>query len=406
MPQIIKLPELVNYQKELMNFVDDPSTRFISFLKARQVGGSFFNKILVTKWALSEQNQKIGYLTPTLKLSKLFFKELSESLKPFIKNENKTDLIIEFKTGSYCQFFSAESKDSIRGFQFHYVILDEVAYMNTDDINLIIRPTWMIVGKKIIFTSTPNGNQGFFYDQCQLALNDEPGYKIKTATIYDNPFIKIEDIEVIKRQIPERVWQQEYLGLFVNGSGTVFTNINKCIFNIKYIQGEDTYAAIDWAKQNDYTVVTIMNSKRQVIDIYRINTVEYILQVKFIIEFLKKYNPKIVLSEENNIGTVVNEILKRDYKGQIKTITLDNTLKKTIIENLIVGFESEDILIPDNEILKRELQAFSCTYNTQTQTIKYSAPTGLHDDMVISLAYVYWLVKQMAKSSHAIPQRR
>jgi len=390
--KIIKLPAPLTYQKDIIDWLEEPETKFVTFLKSRQSGGSFLNKLLVTKWALENKNVKIGYITPTLKLSKRFFKELTQSLRPFISNENKTDLIIDFNTGSDLQFFSAESKDSIRGFQFHYVILDEVAFMNTNDINLIIRPTWMIIGRKVIMCSTPNGNNGFFYDNCQMSLNDEPHYKIKQISIYDNPFITPEEIASIRKQVPERVFRQEYLGEFIDGSGTVFTNILNCIDD-NPVKNLPCYAAIDWGKQNDYTVLTIINDLNQVIYIYRINAIEYIQQVKIISEKLRQWNPKKVISEENNIGTVVNELLKKDYKGNVQTINLDNSLKKEIIENLVVGFEQQDISIPNNDILIRELQAFTCNYNIKTQTVKYSAPHGLHDDCVISLAYAYHYIK-------------
>jgi phage FluMu gp28-like protein len=395
--KIVKLPKPLTYQKDIIDWVNDPTIKFITFLKSRQSGGSFLNKLLVAKWSLENNNEKIAYITPTLKLSKLFFKELCQSLQPYIRNENRTDLIIEFITGTYVQFFSAESKDSIRGFQFHYVIMDEVAFMNTDDINLIIRPTWMIIGKKIIFTSTPNGNQGFFFDNYNLALNDEPGHKLKQISIYDNPFISPEDIEAIRKQVPERVFKQEYLGEFVNGSGTVFSNYMNCIGE-PIIKQDIYYAGIDWGKVNDYTVLTIINSHKEVVDIYRINGLDYTQQVQIIADRLNKWKPKKVISEENNIGTVVNELLKKLYKGNIQTVTLDNSMKKDIIENLIVGFETQDITIPNNDILLRELQSFSCKYNHNTQTIKYTAPNGLHDDTIISLAYAYSLVKNNKKN--------
>jgi len=114
-----------------------------------------------------------------------------------------------------------------------------------------------------------------------------------------------------------------------------------------------------------------------------------------IIPILNKWKPKVTISEENNIGTVINELLKKEYTGHIRTITLDNQCKKNMIEELIVAFEQQLIGIPNDDALLRELQAFSCVYNPQTQNVKYSAPNGLHDDMVISLAYAYYAVNNM-----------
>lgn len=391
----VKLPSPLNYQKDIIDWLDDPDVKYVSFLKSRQSGGSFLNKLLVSKWGLTEKKCKIGYITPTLKLGKLFHSEIVESLKPFILESNGTDLSIKFKTNTTVQFFSAEQGNTIRGNQFHYAIIDEAAFMNDDVFNFSIRQTWLTIGKKIILCSTPNGNQGFFYSFCQLGLNGEPGYRTKTINIYDNPFIDPKEIEQIKKIIPERVFKQEYMGEFLDGSGTVFTNFKNCVLETPTLTGK-YYAAIDWAKVNDYTVLTIINNLYEVVEIYRINQLEYTQQINLITEKLKKYNPIQTISEENNIGSVVNELLRKQYKGNIKSVILDNQLKKQIIEELVVAFENNQIKIPNNDILLRELQSFTATYNHSTGNIKYSAPSGLHDDTVISLAYAYYASKNVS----------
>lgn len=389
---VVKLPKPLPYQKQIIDWANDSTSKYICFLKSRQSGGSYCNKLLVSKWALENKNAKIGYITPTLKLSKLFFSELVISLKLFITNSNGTDLIINFINGSRIQFYSAESKDSIRGFQFHFLVADESAFMSDDVWNYVIKPTTMIIGRKVVLTSTPNGAQGFFHQYCTYGFNNEPGYKTKAINIYDNPFISKEEIEKIKTQIPAKVFAQEYMAQFVDGAGSVFTNYQKCIIK-NPVKTTKVYAAVDWAKTEDYTVLTIMSDKAQVLYRYRINGMDYTQQVRLIAGKLNEWKPAMTISEENNIGQVVNELLKKAYKGALRCITLDNDFKREIIEDLIVAFEQGTIGIDDDEVLLRELQSFTCTYNPQTQKIKYAARTGLHDDCVISLAYAYHLAK-------------
>lgn len=265
--------------------------------------------------------------------------------------------------------------------------------MSDNVFNLIIRPTFLITGLKIVMCSTPNGAQGFFHQYVNYGLDELMSYKTKVISIYDNPFIDVEEIKLIKSQIPERVFRQEYLGEFLDGSGSVFNNFRNCINESPKLDG-NYYAAIDWGK-GDYTVLTIINEAKEVVLIYRVNAIEYTQQIKHIIPILNKWKPKVTISEENNIGTVINELLKKEYTGHIRTITLDNQFKKNMIEELIVAFEQQLIGIPNDDALLRELQAFSCVYNPQTQNVKYSAPNGLHDDMVISLAYAYYAVNNM-----------
>jgi len=103
--KIIKMPKPLQYQQDILDLLDEDKVKFVTFLKSRQSGGSFLNKMLVVKWALENPNSRIGYITPTLKLSKLFFKELCDSLEPYIAKKNSSDLIIEFITKSSVQFF-------------------------------------------------------------------------------------------------------------------------------------------------------------------------------------------------------------------------------------------------------------------------------------------------------------
>jgi len=393
MTQPIKFPPLLTYQTGLLEDINLPGVKFVTFLKSRQSGGSYFNKWLVSKWGLESKNEKIGYITPTLKLSKLFFKELCESLEPLIRLANKSDLYIEFVTGSNLQFFSAESEDSIRGFQFHRLIVDEASFMKPDLFDTILRPTVLINGKTVVLCSTPNTASGFFHQHYQLGLDElYPQYKSRKITIFDNPFVSKDEIEVIKNTIPERVFKQEYMSEFLDGDGAVFTNYKNCI-GVGRLTGK-YYAAIDWAREIDSTVLTIINEFKEVVSINRWTGLDYTVQVDMVVKILNKWKPLMTISEENNIGQVVNELLKKQYTGQIKRITLDNSFKREIIENLIVAFETKTIMIPDDENLLNELSWFSVTYNPQTQTVKYGAKSNLHDDCVISLAYAYHAVNK------------
>jgi phage FluMu gp28-like protein len=343
--------------------------------------------MLVIKWALENKRVRIGYVTPTLKLSKLFFKELSQSIKPYLKETNKTDLVMEFLTGSTVQFFSAESGDSIRGFQFEYLIIDEAAYQPKSFWDDVLEATVLIKGRKVLMCSTPNFADGFFHQHVQLGFGDNPKYWTKKITIYDNPFLDADTIGGIKAKIPEKAWRKEYLSEFLDGEGVVFSNFRNCIGTHRAYK--KCFVGIDWAKQNDYTVVTVINEFNEIIDIQRWTGMDYTKQVVKVLEILNKYNPECVISEENNIGAVVNEMLKKQYKGRLLTPSLTNSTKVEMIEKLVVAFEQQLIVIPNNDNLLNELGYFSCTYNPQTQTVKYSAPNGLHDDMVISLAYAY-----------------
>lgn len=400
--KVIKLPHPTKYQQQIIDYCNDDSIKYISIVAGRQCGKSFLLKMLVTKFGLEAKNNIITYVTPTFRLSRLFYKQIVTALKDYIKTENATELRIDFITGSYLQFFSSESKDSIRGFQSTILLIDESAYIDDLTFQNILYPTLLVKGKKMILASTPCGASGFFHKYVMDGLDNKPGYAAVTTNIYENPFVTKEQIESIKSQVPLKSFQQEYLGEFLDGSGAVFSNYKNCLIKGDIKKSTTFFAAIDLAKSVDYSVLTIMNEFKQVVYRYRVTGLDYTVQVKQFIEILNKWKPIITILELNNIGSIVAEMMKKDYKGKMKYITLDNAFKREIIEDLIVAFEQGKIEIDNDENLLRELAAFSVNYNPQTQTVKYGAKNGFHDDCVISLSYCYYACSKLNKNNYSI----
>jgi hypothetical protein len=61
------------------------------------------------------------------------------------------------------------------------------------------------------------------------------------------------------------------------------------------------------------------------------------------------------------------------------------TLKKNLIDSLRIKLEQSQITFPNIPVLIDELKAYEYT-TTNSSTLKFSAPSGKHDDCVISLA--------------------
>ena len=66
-----------------------------------------------------------------------------------------------------------------------------------------------------------------------------------------------------------------------------------------------------------------------------------------------------------------------------------------MIEDLAVLFEQKEIQILNISWLVDELEAFTYIYNQNTRNVQYSAPQGVHDDSVISLALSYQAIKDL-----------
>jgi hypothetical protein len=73
----------------------------------------------------------------------------------------------------------------------------------------------------------------------------------------------------------------------------------------------------------------------------------------------------------------------------VRDFTTTNTSKAELIERLASDFEKSNIKIPNDPTLIAELQSFGAERLPGGQT-RYAAPSGMHDDMVMSLALAWY----------------
>ena len=101
--------------------------------------------------------------------------------------------------------------------------------------------------------------------------------------------------------------------------------------------------------------------------------------------------------EVNNQGDVFYEMLKQKVGNLIHPFVTTSKTKPIMIEDLAVLFEQKDISVLDLPWLIDELESFTYIYNPNTRNVQYSAPQGIHDDGVISLALAAQAKKHLGK---------
>jgi phage FluMu gp28-like protein len=97
-----------------------------------------------------------------LSKSRKTFLELLDASHKIIKQSNKAELTLEFVNGSTLQFLSAERYDSIRGFSFSHMVVDEAAFIKEIAMQEAIYPTLSALGKKCLIISTPKSKNWFY----------------------------------------------------------------------------------------------------------------------------------------------------------------------------------------------------------------------------------------------------
>ena len=339
------------------------------------------------KWCLDNPNWKVVWVSPTYKQCKKVFKDIRRALDKvnlYGKKPNESDLVFYFNNSSELLFYSAEAYDSIRGETFDAGVGDEMAFWKREAWTEVLKATLLVRGKKFLGLSTPKGKNLFYELANQEHVNED--YKTFFGTSYDNPFIDVKEIDDAKRTLPDHIFRQEYLAEFLDDGGSVFRNIQDCI-NVG-VKSNTNFFGLDLGRADDYTVLSIADSKNNEVFCGRWRHMEWSSIISKVVEKLNEFKA-IGYVECNGAQDSIYEQIRNKVnynKTSIKPFTTTAKSKPIIIEDMIVNFENKEIGLMGYDWQIAELEVFTYEYNVKTRSVKYSAPTGLHDDYVMSRA--------------------
>lgn len=396
-----------SYQQAVINEVKDAkgSGKTVVVKSRRQVGKSVLIANLLLYYAINYKGTKNYVLSPTLKQGKNIYKSIINAISGcgIIKSKNATDLFITLINGSSISIKSAEQKESLRGETCTGILcIDECAYISSEVYN-IVKP-WCDFHKAVtLMVSTPFVKSGFFWEYYNHGLNRE--YNCVSIDWSDEKYQDDMDfilppskLEEYKKLLPKNVFLTDYLGIFIDDDGTVFTDFKKCINKNEIKDSDKLYLGIDWAAgvESDDTVIVAFNQYGKQVYLDYFNKLTPTQQIDRIEKFIVQYKNQIVVvqTELNSLGTPLTDFLKN--RPQIKTIinkfvgfNTTNSSKNAIVQNLQIAFEQKEIEILEDEKQSRELATYTAEYNAKTRNVSYNAPNGLHDDICIAMMLAY-----------------
>lgn len=389
----VKLYTPHSNQLRIHDSIKNEPYKYYALNIGRQFGKSLLGVNQGLDWFFNEKNVKIGWVSPIYRQCKKVFNDIDNAFQKnqqVFKDKNKTDLYFKSHSDSVIQFYSSDSYNTIRGETFDYLIIDEAAWQSEQAWTEVLRATVLVKGRKVLFLSTPKGKNWFFNLHCLDGTN--PQYKSFTMTSYDNPLILPSEIDDAWLTLPENVFRQEYLAEFIDGGAGVFMSVP---INETPQQDSRYFAGVDLGRADDYTVLTVINSKGESVycERWRHDTWQNI--VNHIIPILKHYQPK-TLVEVNSIGDVIYEQIKKEYPNT-HPFTTTSKSKQDIVEGLQVAIQNKEFTILKKEWLIKEFELFTYEYSAKTRSIKYSSPSGFHDDGVMSCCIAYKAMKDLSK---------
>ena len=377
-----------NGQKKIIDGFADSDHKFGVVSCGRQFGKSLLGQNIMLYWLLATRNQKGGWVSPIYNQAKKVFQELSDAANQLIVHSNKADLTMTFVNGSTLQFLSAERYDSIRGFSFNYIVVDEAAFIREEAMNEAIYPTLSALGKKCLIISTPK-SKNWFYTAFLKGINTSDDYISFRGISTDNPHISQTFIDEQAKSLPTDIFRQEYLAEFSEATNDVFRGLdNICILNEweEPQRNKQYYFGCDVGLSNDYTVCTIIDESGRTAKILRFNGKSIAEAGKTIVATLRRYNVRGGYIETNNVGQAIYELI-RGENIKCKGFVTTQDSKATGVRKLIEDIENGVVLLPSKQLMPEcydELSAYTYRISANGK-LSFSHPNGYHDDVVDSL---------------------
>ena len=378
-------------QVKCLKSITSSSAMYHTIVTGRQWGKSFFAIQLLLYYAINKPNSEVMFVTLSYRQGSKVFNQLMKGIgnTNIVAKKNSMENSITLINGSQIYFVSVQQPENLLGYSIDYLFIDEAAMIKDITFERVLRPFLRVRGKKCFLFSTPRG-KNYFYKMYKLGENElESYYSSFKGDIYGNPYANTQEMEEARKTLPDAIFRSEYLAEFVDG-GTVFPSLDKNALLKAWqdvIKGERYYAGLDIALQKDYLVLTILNSKGEIVRCYRDNNKPMLTMVENVKTLLNKYNPQLTIVETNGIGNGgVFELLQKGHRS-VEPFVTGSTNKQELVEDLIFDLQNDSIKIPHRDFFPYyidEMADFGFDYSPKTRRVVYNSISG-HDDCVISL---------------------
>ena len=355
---------------------------------------------MATSYALScaDLGATVAWIAPTYRNSRPLWRAAERAVAPVAHKltVRRSEREIVFPGGGSLFVYSADNPDAMRGMSFDLVIIDEASRVSEESWTDVIQPTLADRGGRAMLISTPVGRNWFYREWLKGRQHSERIASFQ-APSSANPMPTIrEAFERARETVSDRTFRQEWLAEFVDDGGGVFRSVTDAV-RAQHVDAPNTdhtyVAGLDWALSNDYTVLTVIDqTEHEVVHVERMTMVDYAVQRQRIHALCERWNVYLVVAESNAMGKPNNDELRR-MGIRLRDFVTTNQSKAAAIESLAAAFDHRQIALLEFRPLIDELQAYEAQ-RLDSGAMRYSAPEGVHDDCVMSLALAWTACSQ------------
>jgi phage FluMu gp28-like protein len=324
------------------------------------------------------------WVAPIFAQAKIAFRRLKRALPQSLYEANESELTITLANGAIIWFKSAENPDSLFGEDVYAAVLDEATRMKEEAWHAV-RTTLTATRGPVRIIGNVKGRHNWAYRMARKAESGEPNMAYHKLTAHDAVeagVLTLDEVLDAQAQLPDAVFRELYLAEPTEDGSNPFgmEAIADCIAPLG--EGPPTAWGWDLARGkragSDWTVGIGLNVGRIVCAFDRFQA-PWNQQVERI-RYLTGIVPALV--DATGVGDPIVEELQRGA-GNYEGFNFTPQSKQHIMEGLALKINQRLLRFPEG-VIANELEAFEYQY-TRTG-VSYSAPEGLNDDCVCSLA--------------------
>ena len=341
----------------------------------------------------------------------------SHVLKQAIVQPVISELRLDLGGLGQIDFRSTESEGGAgRGGGYHWAVIDEASRTPKEAYEADIRPALADTRGRSLLISTPHGMDELFYDLYQRGADGDPDIGIFHASTLDcwrsrfaaKPEVLAtmeEEWAFIQRTTSAAKFREEYLAEFLQAEGQLFS-VKPDLFRGRLreaVLGRHYVAGIDVARKEDWMATVILEvESQQVVALTRSRHQDWALQKAACLALLDRYPTSLAYIDSTGVGDPIAQDLRRAGVDVLDVLFTPKT-KSELVENLLMAIDQTYLGIPREqatEWLIEELRQYEGT-RMPSGLVRYSAPSGKHDDGVTALMLAAWGVQGQWRNPQA-----
>ena len=229
----------------------------------------------------------------------------------------RADQLVALPGGGTVQVRSADNPQALRGEGLDFLVMDECAFIQEAAWTEALRPALSDRLGHALFISTPKG-RNWFWRAWVRGQEPDSGWCSWQFPTVTNPYILPSEIEEARRTLPERIFQQEYLAMFLDDAGGVFRRVLDAAVAKEQpcaIEGHQYVMGVDLARKVDYTVITVLDlslQPPQMVAMDRFNQTDWNIQVERIKAMANRFQVQQVVVDQTGVGDPIVQQLRRE----------------------------------------------------------------------------------------------